>query len=243
MPRAVILALLLAAQAHADEAFRDAAKEVKAREIAAARARFDECNERMKAAIKAKDPDGAKQARAEMMAASKELARARSKPLSDYAEQAEQEAAEAARARAEKRKENERKSIELEEVRTRLRKIGPIFIQDAAVVTNVIGLPELNFVVRNSGSQAVEAFDVEAVCLNSFDEPVKGFLTGSVFLGACSTAVPPGEERHLSVQLSLHQGTTQALVRITRVKLASGEVWVQSKQEAEEIPGAIFEAK
>ncbi|MFN9293979.1 MAG: hypothetical protein ACK6EB_38350, partial [Planctomyces sp.] len=109
--------------------------------------------------------------------------------------------------------------------------------------TNVIGLPELTLDVQNNTNTTVEAIEFEADCFNKFDEPVIGLASGNRFSSHWKYAIPPGGRKQMSAQMSLFRTTAKADVWISRVKLGSGEVWTQTKDEAKKTPYGLAKAR
>jgi hypothetical protein len=246
----LVAAILIAStiQAMADE--DQMAREAKAADIASAKDAVDTCEQALKWAIKNKDQENAKKLRAELNAAKAKLAATKRKKHEDYvasaawSEQKRQEDESSERELAAERREKRLREAEAtQRAREEKAKAGPVFIESAVIGRSIIGLPELNFVVSNAAGVTVEAFDIEVECFNSFDEPVKNLVGSNVFTGAVSTPILPNGQGIYSVQLSLHGGTSNAMVRVTRAKLSNGEVWKQSRDEAKEKPGAIYQAK
>lgn len=250
---AVVLPWLLLFQAVDDSAIQDICKEEKAKDVAAAEARVEDCENLLKKSLKAKDAAAARKMRETLKSARESLAKTKSKKLDEYFTKA-MEVMNKRADEAERQEKRERKAAadqaamarraeERARLMEELRKVGPIVIANAGISTNVIGLPELNFTAINTTDTMIEAFDIEADCFNAFDEPVKSLVGSNVFSGAVTGVIPPGEERVLSVQLSLHANTAKALVRVTRVKPRDGEVCKQSREQAEKTPGAIVPAR
>lgn len=247
----LVLAWLLLMQQHdVDDAVVAAAKAAKANDVEAAKAAAEKCNDRLKAAVKSRDMAAAKRIRAEASAASVAATRAKNRPLDEYiavaaaaAERAKAAAAVRARRLEDELRLAERQAATRKKVAEEKRRVGPVFIESAVVVKNVIGLPEINLGVTNNSEDVIEAFDFEVECFTAFDEPVKSIYGSNVCTGACTSPIPPGEEKLMTVQLSLHGSTAKALVRVTRAKAGSGKVWEQTREEAKAINGAIFTAK
>jgi hypothetical protein len=120
---------------------------------------------------------------------------------------------------------------------------GPVSIRGMGINTNVIGLPELTLDVQNNTNTTVEAIEFEADCFNKFDEPVIGLASGNRFSSHWKYAIPPGGRKQMSAQMSLFRTTAKADVWISRVKLGSGEVWTQTKDEAKKTPYGLAKAR
>lgn len=249
--------LFLQVQADIESEIIAEAKAYKSKDIAAAQQRVERCDELLKSCLKTKDSAGALKARGELRAAKESLSKIKSRRIEGYIENArlkvqqrEEAAARQREAAAIRDEREERQRLDAErnaKLRAKAmeerRKSGPVFIENAVVALNVINIPELNFSVTNATNDTVEAFDIEAECFNAFDEPVNDMLGSNVFSATCQDAMRPNANKVMSVQMSLHRGTGKAFVRVTRVKLGSGEVWTMSRDKAKETPGAIFEAK
>lgn len=115
----------------------------------------------------------------------------------------------------------------------RERSIPPVRVLATGIHLNVIGVPEISVEVKNTKSQAVEAFEIDVECFDKFDDPVSWPGEGNVFRGICQTTLPPQQTTRTSWQLSLHRNTTRAKLWVSRVKLGDGTVWTQSKAEAD----------
>jgi hypothetical protein len=220
------------------------AKEARQRAIQAAEKEIDRIETGIKNASKAKDAEQLKTLRQDLKAAKESLAEAKSKKHADYVAEAEEKIkkwrAATANYAEQARQEEERKQQEAKQIAEAKAKFlvikkqtGPVFIDIAEVQRNAIGLPELKVWVSNTTDSEIEAFEVEAECFNSFDEPVKDLTGSNVFKGVCTTALNPREQSSFSWQLSLQGGTTRAVVWVKRVKLVDGEVWSQTRAEAE----------
>lgn len=223
------------------------AKEARQRAMQAAEKEIERTETAIKNAATAKDAEQLKTLRQELKAAKEALAEAKSKKHADYVAEAEEKIrkwrASTANYAEQTRKEEKRKQQEAKELAEAKAKAGPVFIDFAAVQRNQIGLPELHLWVSNTTGNEIEAFEVEAECFNSFDEPVKDLTGSNVFKGVCTTTLNPREESSVSWQLSLHGGTTRAIVWVKRVKLADGEVWSQTRAEAEKKKRGLASAK
>lgn len=124
-------------------------------------------------------------------------------------------------------------ALKIEKENARYKAAGPLYIDRMGIVTNVIGVPELVLVVKNTTSQTVEAFDVSAECQNKFGEAVIFPGQGNVFSGTYQEKIMPGGTATVRWQLSLQRNTTKAWTWVKRVKMADGSVWQQTKAEAE----------
>jgi hypothetical protein len=250
-----------------DSRVREYAKHLKERDIEAAQESVEKFDDLLKSSLNLKDSNGAVRARAQLRAAKLKLASAKSRRVEDYftksrlivREQVEHERVE--ELNRQNRAEEQRLKDQREEQRqerinasrerngrlrdqelAEMRKVGPMFIDSAVVATNEIGLPEVNFAATNTSGVAVEGFELEIKCLNSFDEPVVSMVGKDTVTASVGRRVAPGGQSHGSIQLSLHRTTSKAVVRVTRVKLANGDVWSQTAEEAAKIPGAVFTA-
>jgi hypothetical protein len=241
----LVLFVLLFIQTQTEDDAESIAREAMARDITAAQKHVNRCEESLKKSMQAKDREATKRARADLKRSKESLAKVKSRKLEDYMDAARKSAEERLRkAETESRRQEAAAIAEKRraERMAELRKIGPVVVQSAVVVTNAIGLPELNFGVMNPGDVPVEAFDMHVECYNSFDEPVVGISGTNTTTIAVSDRLHPGGEKFGSVQLSLHRTTSKAKVRVSRVKLINGEVWSQTRDEADAVPGAVFSA-
>lgn len=124
----------------------------------------------------------------------------------------------------------------------RIRHAGPLLITGAMISRNQIGVPEVTIAVGNTTDRTIEAFDVEIECWNAFDEPV-GFGGDNVYGGTSQKTIGESEIVTATWMLSGHDTTTRVAVRVTRVKPSYGNVWEQTREEAERSPGSIVRAK
>lgn len=266
---AIAAASLLQSNVFADEPadfdsrVREYAKHLKERDIEAAQESVEKFDDLLKSSLNLKDSNGAVRARAQLRAAKLKLASAKSRRVEDYftksrlivREQVEHERVEELNRqnRAEEQRLKDQRQEQINASRERngrlrdqelaeMRKVGPMFIDSAVVATNEIGLPEVNFAATNTSGVAVEGFELEIKCLNLFDEPVVSMVGKDTVTASVGRRVAPGGQSHGSIQLSLHRTTSKAVVRVTRVKLANGDVWSQTAEEAAKIPGAVFTA-
>lgn len=124
----------------------------------------------------------------------------------------------------------------------RLRHSGPVMIVGAALDRDRIGTPQVTVAVVNWTDDLVDAFDFEVECWNSFDEPV-GLADDGVMRAAFARPLAPGQVDTGTLRLVFRDTTARISVRVTRAKRANGDVWEQTRDEAERSPGAIVQAK
>lgn len=120
---------------------------------------------------------------------------------------------------------------------------GPVSILGMGINTNVIGLPEITIEVQNNTDDTVEAVEFEADCFNKFDEPVEKIGGGSRFGAHWKYAISPKAKERISAQMSLQRSTAKADVWISRVRLRSGTVWTQTKEQAARTPYGLAKAR
>jgi hypothetical protein len=123
----------------------------------------------------------------------------------------------------------------------RIRYAGPAFICGAILEDDIGGVPVLTIAVGNRSDRTIDAYDVEIECWNAFDEPV-GAGGDNVMGGTCQTPLSESEIATAKWSLFGHQTATRVTVRITRIKPAYGNIWEQTREEAERAPGAIVTA-
>ena len=124
----------------------------------------------------------------------------------------------------------------------RIRYAGPAFICGAILEDDMGGVPVVTIAVGNRSDRTIEAYDVEIECWNAFDEPV-GVGGDNVMGATCQTPLSESEIATAKWRLFGYQTATRVAVRITRIKPSYGNVWEQTREEAERAPGAIVTAK
>ena len=147
----------------------------------------------------------------------KTLAETKKRPLDVYREKAAAE--------VEKGQREAKIIAELEET-------GPVVVIEAGIGLNIIGNPEINVACRNNAMQNVEAFEVTVECFTKFDEPVQSISGSSIFVGIMQKTTEPHKFCNASWQLAVHRTTAKANVWVNRVRLANGDEWVQTREEA-----------
>jgi hypothetical protein len=218
------------------------ARQNHANDIVAADRVVDESEMKLREALARKDMNSARMLRTQIRRAKDAAAKVKKRDLDYYMDEARRVAIERSAKDADERRREREMAKARQDSLAQKQKAGPVFIENAVVSTNIIGLPELNFTVTNVADCAVEGFELEIKCRNSFDEPVLSMAGKDTVVASAGNRIPSGGESNASVQLSLHRITSKALVRITRVKLANGEVWIQAAEEAAKTPGAVFTA-
>jgi hypothetical protein len=243
------------------------AKSLKERDVEKAQKSVEHFEELVKSSVRLKDVDGAARARVQLRSAKIKLNAAKGRRVESYYDisrlmvreivehervqelnRVEQEERKAKEKLAKQSREDGIRASQEQNERRRQedlaekRKVGPIFIDSAVVATNAIGLPEVNFAATNTSDVAIEGFELEIKCLNSFDEPVVSMAGKNTVVASVAGRVAAGKQSLGSIQLSLHRATAKALVRVTRVKLANGDVWSQTAEEAATVQGAVFTA-
>lgn len=120
---------------------------------------------------------------------------------------------------------------------------GPVAIAGMGISTNQIGVAELIVELQNNTGRDVEAVEIAAECFNKFDEPVKG-LDGDNLVGFhFKHSIPARSSKRASSQLVFQQSTAKANVWVSRVLISGGEVWTQTKAQAEKTPYGIARAR
>ena len=124
-----------------------------------------------------------------------------------------------------------------------LAEAGPVAILGMGINTNAIGLPEITLEVQNNTDETVEAVEFEADCFNKFDEPVEKIGGGHRFGAHWKYEIPANAKERISAQMSLQRSTAKADVWISRVRLKSGKVWTQNKEQAARTPYGLAKAR
>jgi hypothetical protein len=166
----------------------------------------------------------------------KDLAIRRRKSINSYLKEAQ------ANAIAERQKEARRmEELDLDrQVNEAIKNAGPIAIIEHGITMNVINIPQLSIKVQNTTDQIVEAFEVDAECYDKFGDKVSLLGRGNLFRGLSQDKVKAGAVQRIDWPLSLQQNTAVADVWISRVKLADGTEWTQTKEEAKKRGPAAF---
>lgn len=120
---------------------------------------------------------------------------------------------------------------------------GPVSILGMGIHTNIIGLPEITIEVQNNTDDTVEVIEFDADCLNKFDEPVEKLSGGNRFSAHWKYEIAPKAKQRISAQMSLQRTTAKADVWISRVRLGSGQVWTQTKEQAARTPYGLAKAR
>lgn len=214
-------------------------------DVEAAQRKLIECQGWLQYALAQRDTVAAKTARDQIVEAKRELARARGRNVSDYLERARRVAGRVPGERADQDAENAVRHENLtpgEFALEQIRHGGPLLIGGVVLEKNRINVPEVTVYACNLSDRTVEAYDVEIECWDSFGEPVRN-LDDNILRATCQTPVRESEVAPATWTLAVQDTTTRVAVRITRIKPEYGQVWEQSREEAERSPGAIFEAK
>jgi hypothetical protein len=71
---------------------------------------------------------------------------------------------------------------------------GPLQLDDLYITFDIIGTPEVHFVVTNTSSKAIKAFTVDVECWNAYGAKLRAFGFGDyVFNGISQFRIEPGE--------------------------------------------------
>jgi hypothetical protein len=248
---AAIAAMVLAfAQGSAaDKAVEDRAerlaKMAQRIDVQAAYSEVADWNGVLRYALAKRDPELAKKAREGVKEAKRELSRAKARSPSDFIDRARRVAEAEGLDRPDQDPGNRTTSEQLsagELYLERIRHAGPLVICGAMIEDNAIGIPEVSIAVANRTDQTIQGYSVEIECWNAFDEPV-GFGGDNVFAGISQTRIMESSIETSTWPLHGHQNAVRVAIRVTRVKPSQGQVWEQTREEAERAPGAIVTAK
>lgn len=214
-------------------------------DVEAAQRQLVECQGSLQYALAQRDTAAAKTARDQITEAKRELARARGRGASHYLERAR---IVANRVPGERPDQDENNAVLREKLTPgefaleRMRHCGPLVISAVILERNRIGVPEVTVLACNWSDRSVEAYDVEIECWDAFGEPVEN-LGDNILRATCDEPVPEAEVRPATWMLAVQDTTARVAVRITRIKPEYGNVWDQTREEAERSPGAIVQAK
>jgi hypothetical protein len=241
---AAVVAVVLLGQMTADDRAERLAKMAQRIDVQAAHSEVADWNGFLRYALAKRDPELAKKAREGVKQAKRELSRAKARSPSDFMDRARRVAESEGLDRPDQDPGNRTASEQLsagELYLERIRHAGPLLICGAMVEDNQLGIPEVTIAVGNTSDRTIEAFDVEIECWNAFDEPV-GTL-GNVYEGTSQKRIAESEISTATWMLAGHDTTTRVAVRVTRIKPSYGQVWEQTREEADRSPGAIVTAK
>jgi hypothetical protein len=239
------LAVCVAADNPVDARAERLAKMAHVIDVREAMGHLADCEAVLRTAPARRDPAFSKVAREEVQAAKRALADVRERGPKAYIERARRVAE---RQPGHRPDQDEFSDVQRERLSAgewaleRLRHSGPVTLFGAALDRDRIGLPQVTVSVANWTDDAVEAFDLEVECWNSFDEPV-GLADDGVMRAAFVRPLAPGQVDTGTLRLFLRDTTARVSVRVTRAKPAGGEVWEQTREEAERSPGAIVDAR
>ena len=214
-------------------------------DVQAAYSNVAEWNGVLRYALASRNQDLAKKAREGVKVAKRDLARAKDRSPKEYMDRARRVAEAEGLDRPDQDPTNRTASEQLsagELYLERIRHAGPLVICGAMIEDNVIGIPEVSIAVANRTDQTIQGYEVEIECWNAFDEPV-GFGGDNVFGGISQKRIMGSSIETGTGQLHSHQNAVRVSVRITRVKPTQGQVWEQTREEAERSPGAMVTAK
>jgi len=239
---ALVLPLALAVQVSADDRAERLAKMAQRVDVQAASGEVGEWQNVLRYALASRDQDLAKKAREGVKNAKRELARAKDRSYREYMDRARRVAEETGRPDRDEQNRTARENLSPGELYLeRIRHAGPLLICGAMVEKNSIGVPEVTIAVGNTSDRTIEAYDVEIECWNAFDEPVG--IDGNVYDGTSQKRIAESEIATSTWMLAGHDTATRVSVRVTRVKPSHGNVWEQTREEAERAPGAIVTAE
>lgn len=240
---AAIVAVVLLGQMTAEDRAERLAKMAHRIDVQASAGEVGEWQNVLRYALANRDAELAKKAREGVKTAKRDLTRAKAKSQRDYME----------RAKRVTRDQGLRDGPDGEGVTgdslspgeyflERIRHAGPLLIGGVVLQENEIGHPEVTISVGNLTDRTIEAFDVEIECWNAFDEPMT--VLGRNEFGATSQEpIRESEVTTATWMIPLRENTAKVAVRVTRVKPSYGNVWEQTREEAEQSPGAIVTAK
>jgi hypothetical protein len=134
---------------------------------------------------------------------------------------------------AERAKADALRKVEMAKEAERIRRMllrPPLEIELATLETDILNMPVLGLQVKNNRQQIIEAYEVTVKCFTKFGDPVKGLQGTNVYDGIAQSEVAADSTKVSRWQLTFHQTTGLARVRIERVKLADGTVWTPAKE-------------
>jgi hypothetical protein len=214
-------------------------------DVQAAHAEVAGWNDTLRYALANRDQELVRKAREGVKVAKRDLSRAKAKSASEYMERARRVAETKGLDRPDRDPANATASEQLsagELYLERIRHAGPLLISGVMIRENSIGVPEVTIEVGNTSDRTIEAYDVEIECFDAFGEPVK-LLGDNIFRGTSDDVIEESYVEESTWMLAVQQTTTRVAVRVTRVKPSYGQVWEQTREEAERSPGAIVQAK
>jgi len=239
---ALVLSIALALQVSVDDRAERLAKMAQRIDVQAAAGEVGEWQNVLRYALAKRDQDLAKKAREGVKDAKRDLARAKERSQRDYIDRARRVAEETGRPDRDEQNRTAQENLSPGELYLeRIRHAGPLLICGAMIEKNSIGVPEVTIAVGNTSDRTIEAYDVEIECWNAFDEPVG--IGGNVYDGTSQRRIMESEIETSTWMLAGHDTATRIAVRVTRVKPSYGNVWEQTRDEAERAPGAIVTAK
>lgn len=126
---------------------------------------------------------------------------------------------------------HERERAEAADRRKEMLARPPLEITAGALGRDIINQPVLALLVRSNRPQRIEAYEVTVQCFTKFGDPVKGPRGSHIYEGIAQSEVDAESESTAKWQLTFHNTTGLAKVRIERVKLADGTVWKPAKND------------
>ncbi len=103
----------------------------------------------------------------------------------------------------------------------------PIEVSHGVIKKNLIDTPVIHFGIENKSTEKILGIEFKVRCLNSFNEQDGKDVT-EVF----QTPIDPGRVTMAEIPLHLNRETTKAIFVVTRIKLASGQTWTQTAEDA-----------
>lgn len=160
-------------------------------------------------------------------------------PAKEFAQVREKNVEEQKRLLAERQREaNERAAVihekekaEAADRRKEMLARPPLEITAGALGRDIINQPVLALRVKSNRPQRIEAYEVTVQCFTKFGDPVKGPRGSHIYDGIAQNEVEAEGESTVKWQLTFHNTTGLAKVRIERVKLADGTVWKPTKDD------------
>jgi hypothetical protein len=126
---------------------------------------------------------------------------------------------------------HEKEKAEAADRRKEMLERPPLEITAGALGRDIINQPVLALRVKSNRPQRIEAYEVTVQCFTKFGDPVKGPRGSHVYDGIAQNEVEAEGESTVKWQLTFHNTTGLAKVRIERVKLADGTVWKPAKDD------------
>ena len=104
----------------------------------------------------------------------------------------------------------------------------PLQIKDAIITHNSIDEPVLIVNLLNTGAIDIEAYYLEILCFNKFDEPVLGLNESNRISAIGQNTIQPFEKISQTITLHFRDTVGKAKIYITRIKFKNGDQWTRN---------------